>query len=78
MPLYGVIADDKMLGPSGPDLLEAIQKEQARAFPDHPLKLVLLTGYDLTPELLEQCAAIGARAFQKGAIGFSDLSRALG
>jgi hypothetical protein len=67
-----------MLGPSGVDLLAAIKAEQARAFPDHPLKLVLLTGYDLEPDIAERCAAIGARYMQKGSTRFSELSEALG
>ena len=78
MPLYGVIADERMLGPSGVDLLEAIHRIQSSAHPDHPLKLVLLTGYDIDPETQARCDAIGARYFQKGDIGFSDLSRTLG
>lgn len=77
MPLYGVLADLWMGGIAGCQLLKAVRDAQAQAFPDSPLRLVLLTA-EATDEQRRCCEEIGALVFEKGTSRFSDLSRALG
>lgn len=75
MPLYAAIADVKMLGPAGTDLLVAIKREQEKAFPECPVRLVLLTGYDIDDDLQARCDEIGARAMVKGEERYSLFNR---